>query len=84
MHPIADIVSSKAAKIRVRFRPIRSVTIPDTTQPAMVPKSADETTHPSMAGLSWNCICKNELHPEITAVSYPKRKPPMVEIKLIT
>jgi hypothetical protein len=36
-----------------------------------------------MAAERLKCVCKNVLHPEIIAVSYPKRNPPIVDTKLM-
>jgi len=69
MDPKAEIDNKRAARIRARFLPKRSVIVPAIMQPRMVPSSADETTHPNRAGLSWKCICRKELQPEIIAVS---------------
>ena len=52
MEPMADTVKEDAAIINAFFLPIRSVIVPEMTQPAMVPSKADETTQPSMAGVN--------------------------------
>ena len=80
---MAETVSRNAARSNAFLLPNRSVMVPEIIQPSMVPSRADETSHPSNAGVSWKCACKNELQPEIIAVSYPNRKPPMVETKLM-
>jgi hypothetical protein len=82
MDPMADMDSKRAARISARFLPKRSVIIPEMIHPRMVPRRAEDTTHPSIPALRLKCDCRKLLQPEIMAVSYPKRKPPREAVKL--
>ena len=52
MEAIADTPKEDAATINDFFLPIRSVMVPEMTHPARVPSKADDTTQPSMTGVS--------------------------------
>ena len=52
MDPMAEMVKADAATKSAFFRPNRSVIDPEITQPAMVPRRAEETTQPNLAAES--------------------------------
>lgn len=64
------------AKIIVNRRPIQSLIVPATATPAIEPTRAHPTYQPCSISFSPNKVVTCLIVPEITAVSYPNRKPP--------
>lgn len=74
--PTADSVKRMAERIMVLFRPKRSLSAPAKSTPMIEPTKAHPTYHPLCSEVSENWVETCETVPEITAVSYPNRKPP--------
>jgi hypothetical protein len=74
--PIADTENRIPASRRIIFRPNRSLNHPATDTPAMHPTRAELTYQPSRAAGKPNWVRTEARVPEMTAVSYPNRKPP--------
>src|ERR1700730_1631829 len=66
-----------AAMIMVGTRPKRSARRPAMIAPSAEPRSAEETARPSVTGPTLNCFWTATTAPLMTAVSKPKRKPPI-------
>src|SRR5690606_1264920 len=81
--PRADNKKNSAAQTNNFFLPKRSPKLPDAATPAMHPTNADDTSHPSWAGVKLKFSCMSGKTPEITAISNPKEKPPIAAIKQI-
>ena len=74
---MAETVKSTAERSIVSLRPKRSLSIPATATPPIDPTSAQPTNQPCCIESSENCVATPVIVPEMTAVSYPKRIPPM-------
>jgi hypothetical protein len=83
MHPRADRKNSKADSSRDIFLPNLSLRKPAPATPATHPTSAELTYHPSVIEFNVNCSLTKLSVPEIMAVSYPNRKPPVAAIREI-
>ena len=75
--PIPEAVKRMAATSIVSLRPKRSLRMPATATPRIEPTRAQPTNQPTCMALSENWASTLEMVPEMTAVSYPKRMPPM-------
>ena len=75
-HPMAEAENRIAERIMVFFRPALSLRTPAQATPPMEPTNAQPTYHPSCRVVNPNCWDTCAMVPEITAVSYPNRKPP--------
>ena len=76
-HPMAEMEKSNAEIIIVFFRPRKSDSIPATRTPIMEPIRAHPTYQPSPPVERPNCVLTTSVVPDMTAVSYPKRIPPI-------
>ena len=76
-HPAADMQNRTAAASIVLFLPALSDMMPATDTPAIEPIRAHPTYHPCSSVSSPNRVVTLDIVPEMTAVSYPKRIPPM-------
>lgn len=74
--PTAEARNSTPASTSVFLRPNRSLNTPASRQPTTQPSSAQAAAQPLSAGLRAKCACKKPMAPEITAVSYPNKRPP--------
>ena len=75
--PTAETVNSTADSNIVSLRPKRSLSTPATATPPIEPTSAHPTNHPCCMASSENCEATPDIVPEMTAVSYPNKIPPM-------
>jgi hypothetical protein len=82
-HPIAEMANKKAVITSAFFRPILSATYPAVKAPRIQPRIALDTAHPFNEGVSENFVSINPMAPEITAVSYPNKKPPNAPMAVI-
>ena len=75
--PMPEAVNSTAARSMVSLRPKRSLRMPAMATPPIDPISAQPTYQPTCMALSANCVSTLVIVPEMTAVSYPNKMPPM-------
>ena len=65
-----------ADKIIVSLRPNLSLNTPESNTPTIEPTKAQPTYQPCCNVSNWNICATCEVVPDITAVSYPNKKPP--------
>ena len=82
--PTAETRKQMPASRRKRCRPNRSAPQPAATEPATHPASAELAAHPVAAAVSPKWACKSPIAPEMTAVSYPKSKPPSAATEVMS
>ena len=75
--PNAEMLNIRAAMSMVLLRPMPSESMPATSTPIIEPIRAQPTYQPSWIVLRANWVVTALVVPEITAVSYPNRIPPM-------
>src|SRR5690606_33864089 len=81
--PQAEMINRIAEVIRTHQRPYLSAHWPAKNAPRAQPSNMDDTLKPVPMELELKAFCKPSTVPLITPLSKPKRKPPMVAIRLI-
>lgn len=79
--PNADNRNNAAEIIIVGFLPNLSLSVPATDTPKIEPTNAQPTYQPLSMVVKLNCELTWITVPEITAVSYPNKKPPNAATK---